>query len=74
MFGTIGCMYKCLWQYMEIDYDDDTSLFEYVVNRGTLERDLFNASSSYHKPEYPKMPTMASGEVEPHEMFSATNW
>jgi hypothetical protein len=63
MFGTIGCMYKCLWQYMEIVYDDDTSLFEYVFNRGTLERDLFNASSSYHKPEYPEMPTMASGEV-----------
>jgi hypothetical protein len=63
MFGTIGCMYKCLWQYMEIVYDDGTSLFEYVFNRGTLERDLFNASSSYHKPEYPKMSTMASGEV-----------
>src|SRR5258705_981869 len=63
MFGTIGWMYKCLWQYMEIVYDDGTSLFESVFNRGTLERDLFNASSSYHKPEYPKMPTMASGEL-----------
>lgn len=63
MFGTIGCMYKCLWQYMEIVYDDDTRLFDSVFNRGTLERDLFNASSSYHKPEYPKMPTMASGEL-----------
>ncbi|MDX6499889.1 MAG: hypothetical protein QOG23_3149 [Blastocatellia bacterium] len=63
MFGTIGWMYKCLWQYMEIVYDDGTSLFESVFNRGTLERDLFNASSSYHQPEYPKMPTMASGEV-----------
>lgn len=63
MFGTIGHMYKCLWQYMEIVYDDNTSLFESVFNRGTLERDLFNASASYHKPEYPQMPTMASGEV-----------
>ncbi len=63
MFGTIGRMYKCLWQYMEIEYTDGTSLFEYCFNRGTLERDLFNASSSYHKPEYPKMPTMASGEI-----------
>lgn len=63
MFGTIGWMYKCLWQYMEIVYADGTSLFEYVFNRGTLERDLFNASSSYHRPEYPKMPTMASGEA-----------
>ncbi len=63
MFGTIGWMYKCLWQYMEVVYDDGSSLFEYVFNRGTLERDLFNASSSYHQPEYPRMPTMASGEV-----------
>ncbi|MEN3325991.1 MAG: hypothetical protein V7638_798 [Acidobacteriota bacterium] len=64
MFGTIGWMYRCLWQYMEIEYDDGkTKLFETVFNRGTLERDLFNASSSYHKPEYPKMPTMASGEI-----------
>ncbi|HEX8354431.1 MAG TPA: hypothetical protein VF611_16115, partial [Pyrinomonadaceae bacterium] len=63
MFGTIGSMYKCLWQYLEIVYTDGATLFEYVFNRGTLERDLFNASSSYHKPEYPRMPTMASGEA-----------
>jgi len=63
MFGTIGWMYRCLWQYIEIEYDDGSKLFESVFNRGTLERDLFNASSSYHKPEYPKMPAMASGEI-----------
>jgi len=63
MFGTIGWMYRCLWQYIEIEYDDGAKLFESVFNRGTLERDLFNPSSSYHKPEYPKMPTMASGEI-----------
>ena len=63
MFGTIGWMYRCLWTYIEIEYDDGTKLFESVFNRGTLERDLFNASSSHHKPEYPKMPTMASGEI-----------
>jgi hypothetical protein len=63
LFGTIGWMYKCLWQYMEIEYTDGTGLFDYVFNRGTLERDLFNASSSYHQPEYPKMHTMASGEM-----------
>lgn len=63
MFGTIGWMYKCLWQYMEIEYTDGTTLFEYAFNRGTLERDLFNAGGSYHRPEYPKMPVMASGEI-----------
>lgn len=63
LFGTIGSMYKCLWQYIEIEYKDGPGLFEYVFNRGTLERDLFNPANSYHKPEYPTMPTLASGEI-----------
>jgi hypothetical protein len=63
LFGTIGAMYKCLWQYIEIEYTDGVGLFEYVFNRGTLERDLFNSATSYHKPEYPGMPTLASGEI-----------
>ncbi len=63
-FGTIGWMYKCLWQYMEIEYTDGTTLFEYVFNRGTLERDLFNVNNNYHKAEYPKMQVMASGEID----------
>ena len=63
LFGSIGAMYKCLWQYLEIEYTEGPGLFESVFNRGTLERDLFNASSSYHKPEYPNMPTLASGEI-----------
>ncbi|HEV2765338.1 MAG TPA: ferritin-like domain-containing protein [Pyrinomonadaceae bacterium] len=63
LFGSIGAMYKCLWQYVEMEYTDGVGLFEYVFNRGTLERDLFNAASSYHKPEYPNMPTLASGEI-----------
>ncbi len=63
MFGTIGWLYKCLWQYIEIEYTDGSTLFQYVFNRGSLERDLFNVNSSYHKSEYPKMPTMATGEI-----------
>jgi hypothetical protein len=63
LFGTIGWMYKCLWQYIEIEYTDGSTLFEYVFNRGTLQRDLFNVSGNYHRAEYPKMPTMASGEI-----------
>jgi Ferritin-like len=63
MFGTIGHMYKCLWQYMEIEYTDKTKLLEYVFNRGSLERDLYNAQSKYHKAEYPKMRAMATGEL-----------
>src|ERR1044072_6600807 len=33
MLGTIGWMYRCLWQYMKIEYDDGkTKLFETVFN------------------------------------------
>ncbi len=63
MFGTIGAMYKCFWEYLEIEYTDKTKLFDIVFNRGTLARDLFNNGGSYHKPEYPKMRTMASGDI-----------
>ena len=63
MFGTIGWLYKCLWEYIDIRYTDGTTLIEYVFNRGSLERDLFNAISSHHKPEYPDMRAMATGEL-----------
>ncbi|HEU4712475.1 MAG TPA: ferritin-like domain-containing protein [Pyrinomonadaceae bacterium] len=64
MFGTIGWLYKCLWEYLDIEYKDHTRLFDYVFNRGSLERDLFNAMSAKHKPEYPKMRAMATGEID----------
>jgi len=64
MFGTIGSLYKCLWQYIEIEYKDETKLFDYVFNRGSLERDLFNANNAFHKAEYPKMRAMATGEID----------
>lgn len=63
-FGTIGSLYKCLWEYIDLEYSDGTRLFDYVFNRGSLERDLFNAASSKHKPEYPKMRAMATGEID----------
>ena len=64
MFGTIGWLYKCLWEYIDIRYTDGTTLFEYVFNRGSLERDLFNAVNSHHKPEYPNMRAMATGDIK----------
>ena len=64
MFGTIGWLYKCLWEYIDIRYTDGTTLFDYVFNRGSLERDLFNSNNSHHKPEYPKMQSMATGDIK----------
>jgi len=63
MFGTIGSLYKCLWEYIEIEYTDNSKLIDYVFNRGSLERDLFNTSNSYHKAEYPRMRAMVTGEI-----------
>ena len=63
MFGTIGSLYRCLWEYIEIEYTDNTRLFDYVFNRGSLERDLFNSNNAYHKAEYPRMRAMVTGEI-----------
>jgi len=64
MFGTIGHMYKCLWEYMEIEYTDGTTLFDMVFDASALERDLFNSSSDHHQAEYPKMPTTVSSPAD----------
>ena len=56
MFGTIGHMYRCLWQYIEIEYDDGTRLFESVFNRGTLERDLLTPAAATTSPSTPRCP------------------
>jgi hypothetical protein len=67
MFGTIGHMYKCLWEYMEIEYTNDTTLFDSVFDGHALERDLFNANNDHHHPEYPGMPATVSDETQPSD-------
>jgi hypothetical protein len=53
MFGSIGHMYLCLWEYLSITYTDDTTLWDYVI--APMERDLFNVDSASHAVEYPSM-------------------
>ncbi|HTC01550.1 MAG TPA: ferritin-like domain-containing protein, partial [Ferruginibacter sp.] len=52
MFGTIGRMYQCLYDYFNITYKypDGTTktLWEIMYSPGTLQRDIFNASSKGH--------------------------
>lgn len=56
LFGSIGYMYECLWDYLSIKYSDDTTLWEDVYQH--LQQDLFNTVSSGHPlPEYPEMST-----------------
>lgn len=56
MFGSIGAMYLCLWEYLSIGYSDNTTLWDYVfVPTNNDQQDIFNADTKNHAPEYPKM-------------------
>ena len=58
MFGSIGWMYACMWQYVELKYNDGTTLWDAVMQENSKQRDLFNAVTSGHpKKEYPGMNT-----------------
>jgi hypothetical protein len=66
MFGSIGQMYQCLWDYLDITYksaDGTTfSLWEKMYSPSALQRDLFNTVSSSHQyKEYQDLETTISG-------------
>lgn len=66
LFGTIGHMYQCLWDYLDIEYKDADgkiwTLFEKVYNPASLQQDLFNTGGSGHPyREYPDLETTVSG-------------
>lgn len=68
LFGTIGHMYECMAKYMNIRYSDGETLWDYVYRPGSVQRDLFNSTSSGHPmPEYSGfatvLPTGASQET-----------
>jgi hypothetical protein len=53
MFGTIGWMYQCYYDYMKLRYKDGTDLWQHVFRAGSVQNDLFNVESSGHpKREY----------------------
>lgn len=57
MFGTIGHMYLCYYDYLNLTYEDapDKKLWEYVYDSSALQRDLFNIENppGHPKREYP---------------------
>ncbi|XZF14632.1 ferritin-like domain-containing protein [Chitinophagaceae bacterium MMS25-I14] len=55
MFGSIGHMYLCLWEYLSLRYTDGTTLWDSVYGMMNMQQDLFNTTSGGHEPEYPKM-------------------
>ncbi len=51
-FGSIGHMYLCYWDYLEIAYTDGTTLLgKLIEQRDAIQRDQFNAEQA--KPQYP---------------------
>ncbi|HEY6877152.1 MAG TPA: ferritin-like domain-containing protein [Polyangiales bacterium] len=59
LFGTIGYMYECMVAYMTLEYEDGTSLWDYVFSAGAVQRELFNTPSGGHPmAEYPGFPTL----------------
>ncbi|QKJ31108.1 hypothetical protein HQ865_15540 [Mucilaginibacter mali] len=60
LFGSIGWMYKCLWEYISISYTlpggATTTLWDEIF-KGTLptQQDIFNSTAGSHVPEYPDM-------------------
>jgi hypothetical protein len=54
MFGTIGQLYQCYYDYLHLRYTDGTSLWQYVT-ASSRQRDLFNVevAASHPQREYP---------------------
>jgi hypothetical protein len=54
MFGTIGALYQCYYDYLNLRYTDGTSLWQYVTV-SSRQRDLFNVQVAGGHParEYP---------------------
>ena len=48
MFGSIGWMYMCLADYLNIEYDDGSTLWEKTFVPGSVQHDLFNSTDDNH--------------------------
>ncbi len=65
MFGSIGYMYKALFLYLTLKYDDETTLWDNVFQANSLQRDVFNANTPpSHYPEYPTMANTITGDKQ----------
>jgi hypothetical protein len=66
MFGTIGWMYQCYYDYLNLRYDDDTTLWGYVYKPVSQQNDMFNVENSGHpQREYPGFETTVPVSLDP---------
>jgi len=66
MFGSIGQMYQCLWDYLDITYlhpdGTVTTLWEKMYSPASIQQDIFNTVSSGHPyKEFQDLDTTISG-------------
>lgn len=54
LFGTIGHMYMCLWEYLSLEYTDGKNLWDKMYDPNSIQQDIFNSGPS-SAPQYPKM-------------------
>jgi hypothetical protein len=58
LFGTIGYMYECYAQYIGIEYEGGTTLWQELFDGAAVQRDMFNTAGSGHpKAEFPRFAT-----------------
>ena len=48
MFGTIGWMYQCYHDYLHLEYEGGTKLWDHVYNPNGVQNDLFNNFAAGH--------------------------
>lgn len=76
LFGTIGNMYYCLWEYLSISYNNGTTLWDNVYQQTiTVQQDLFNAvdPNSHPMAEYPGMPTTVEQDASAEALNNILN-
>lgn len=71
MFGTIGQLYQCYYDYLNLRYTDGTSLWQYVT-ASSRQRDLFNVQTGSHpEREYPNFEASLSSFSVVADMMDA---
>ena len=69
LFGSIGWMYQCYADYTDIVYSDGTTLWDYVFDRNSVQRDLYNVEVDGHPAEeYPGFDALVSDAERAHAL------
>lgn len=68
MFGTIGSMYQCYYDYLNLRYEDGTTLWDHVFRPSSVQNDMFNVEStvpSHPRREYPGFEATVPVRLDP---------